>query len=137
MTKGAAPSQLALYVAVTASWTIGLFGYWAQAQLLDSIMAEFGVAETAAGFLFSAEMFSYFIALFCAAWPLARWSRVRTALLGGVIVVAANVAAAYAPTFEALVLLRVLAGVGGGLVSAAGTASASSSRDEPEFEAIR
>jgi predicted MFS family arabinose efflux permease len=136
MTKGASPSQLALYVAVTASWTIGLFGYWAQAQLLDSIMAEFAVGETAAGFLFSAEMFSYFIALFCVAWPLARWSRVRTALFGGVIVVAANVAAAYAPTFEALVLLRVLAGVGGGLVSAAGTASASSSRDPDRTFAV-
>jgi len=127
MSTQTSPSQLPLYLAVTASWTIGLFGYWAQAQLLGSIMAEFDVGETATGFLFSAEMFSYFIALFCAAWPLARWSRVRAALIGGVIVVAANVAAAYAPSFEMLVVLRVLAGIGGGLVSAAGTAAASSS----------
>jgi predicted MFS family arabinose efflux permease len=125
-----------LYLAVAASWTIALFGYWAQAQLLDSIMAEFDVGETATGFMFSAEMFAYFITLFCAAWPLARWSRVRTALIGGVIVVAANVAAAYAPSFEMLVLLRVLAGIGGGLVGASGTAAASSSVDPDRTFAV-
>jgi hypothetical protein len=60
--SGASPSHpWGLYLAVTASWTIALFGYYAQAQLLDSIMAEFDVAETAAGFLFSAEMFLYFL----------------------------------------------------------------------------
>jgi predicted MFS family arabinose efflux permease len=99
-------------------------------------MAEFDVGETAAGLLFSAEMFSYFITLFCAAWPLARWSRVRTALLGGVIVVAANVAAAYAPSFELLMLMRVIAGIGAGLVGASGTAAASSSLDPDRTFAI-
>ena len=75
-----ATHQFGLYFAVTASWTIALLGYYAQAQLLDSIMAEYGVAETAAGALFSAEILAYFLTIFCAAWPLARWSRVRTAL---------------------------------------------------------
>lgn len=94
---------------------IALFGDFAQAQLLDSIMAEYGVAETAAGFLFSSEMLSYFLTIFCTAWPLARWSRARTALIGCVIAIAANVASAYAPSFEMLVGLRVVAGFGAGL----------------------
>jgi len=128
--------QTRLYFAVTASWTIALLGYYAQAQLLDSIMAEYGQAETAAGALFSAEMASYFITLFCAAWPLARWSRTRTALIGGVVVVVANVASAYAPSFEMLVALRVLAGLGAGLVGASGTAAASSSLDPDRVFAI-
>ena len=95
-TGSANPSthKFGLYFAVTASWTIALFGYYAQAQLLDSIMQEFGVAETATGFLFSSEMLSYFLTVFCTAWPLARWSRVRTALIGCVIAIAANVASA-------------------------------------------
>lgn len=125
-----------LYFAVTASWTIALLGYYAQAQLLDSIMAEYGVAETAAGFLFSAEMLAFFVTLFSAAWPLARWSRVRTALIGAVVAVAANVAAAYAPSFEMLIAFRIVAGMGAGLVSAAGTASAASSLNPDRVFAI-
>ncbi|MFB3077474.1 MAG: MFS transporter, partial [Lysobacterales bacterium] len=121
---------------MVASWTIALFGYYAQAQLLDSIMAEYGVAETAAGSLFSAEMLCYFVTIFCAAWPLARWSRIRTALIGCVIVIAANVASAYAPSFEMLIALRMAAGIGAGLVGASGTAAASSSMDPDRVFAI-
>jgi predicted MFS family arabinose efflux permease len=135
--SGASPSHpWGLYLAVTASWTIALFGYYAQAQLLDSIMAEFDVAETAAGFLFSAEMFLYFLTVFCAAWPLARWSRVRTAMMGCVIAIVANVASAYAPSFETLILLRLLAGFGAGLVGASGTAAASSALEPDRVFAV-
>jgi predicted MFS family arabinose efflux permease len=137
-TGSANPSthQFGLYFAVTASWTIALFGYYAQAQLLDSIMQEFGVAETATGFLFSSEMLSYFLTVFCTAWPLARWSRVRTALIGCVIAIAANVASAYAPSFEMLIALRIVAGFGAGLVGASGTAAATSSLNPDRAFAI-
>jgi predicted MFS family arabinose efflux permease len=118
-----------LVAAVAAAWAVSLLGYYAQVQLLGPIMREFERGEAAVGWLFSLENTVLAISALAVAGPLARWSRTRVALIGGVIVVLANVVSAFAWSFESLVVMRALAGVGTGLVGAAGTASAASTRE--------
>ena len=57
MSTRTSPSQYPCIWPSQASWTIALFGYWAQAQLLDSTMAEFD-SERRPRRMFSAEMFA-------------------------------------------------------------------------------
>jgi predicted MFS family arabinose efflux permease len=116
-------------VAITASWTISLFGYYAQAQLLGPIMQDFHQGEEAVGWLFSLENTVLAVSGLVIAGPLARWSRARTALLGGAIAVAANLVSAFVGSFEALTVARVLAGLGAGMAGAAGVAAAASTRE--------
>jgi hypothetical protein len=69
-----------LIAAVTATWTVSLFGYYAQAQMLGHIMAEYGQGEAAVGWLFSVENAALALTTLAAAGPLARLSRTRAAL---------------------------------------------------------
>jgi predicted MFS family arabinose efflux permease len=105
---------------------MSLFGLYGQLQLLGPIMQRFGALEGDVGRLYSFENGAFFTTILLASGPLARVSRVRTALLGGLLYVVGNVASAYAGSLDALLLARMLAGVGSGLVGAAGTASAAS-----------
>ena len=118
-----------MLVAVTAAWTISLFGYYAQAQLLGPIMVDFQRGEEAVGWLFSAENVVLALSGLVAAGPLARWSRARTALLAGSIAVLANFASVLMPSFEALVVARMIAGAAAGVTGAAGLAAAASTRE--------
>lgn len=118
-----------LIAAVTATWTVSLFGYYAQSQMLGPIMAEFGVGEAAAGWLFSVENAALAISTLAAAGPLARVSRVRAAVFGAILVALSSVASAYTTSWELLLVLRCLSGVGAGITGAAGTAAAAASRD--------
>ena len=118
-----------LVVAVSAAWLISLFGHYAQTQLLGPIMREFGKGEEAVGWLFSLENTALAVSGLMIAGPLARWSRPRVAMIGGLVVVLANVASAFAWSFESLMVIRALAGIGTGVVGAAGTASAASARE--------
>jgi predicted MFS family arabinose efflux permease len=116
-------------VAVAAAWAVSLLGYYAQPQLLGSIMREFERGEAAVGWLFSLENTLIAISALAVAGPLARLPRARIALIGATLVVVANVASVFAWNFDALVVTRALAGVGAGFAGAAGTASAASARD--------
>jgi predicted MFS family arabinose efflux permease len=117
---------LRVSAAGSVCWAISLFGLYGQLQLLGPIMERFGALEGAVGQLYSLENGAFFTTILLASGPLARVSRVRTALLGVLLYVVGNVASAYAGSLDALLLARVLAGVGSGLVGAAGTASAAS-----------
>ena len=114
---------------VTASWTISLFGYYAQAQLLGPIMNDFQLGEEAVGWLFSLENTVLAVSGLIFAGPLARWSRARTAFMAGAIAVAANLASAFSGSFETLLVARFVAGAGAGVAGAAGLAAAASARD--------
>jgi len=127
--SGSTKLPLRVLVAITASWTISLFGYYAQAQLLGPIMQDFHQGEEAVGWLFSLENTVLAVSGLVIAGPLARWSRARTALLGGAIAVAANLVSAFVGSFEALSVARVLAGLGAGMAGAAGVAAAASTRE--------
>jgi predicted MFS family arabinose efflux permease len=118
-----------LIAAVTGTWTVSLLAYYAQAQLLGPIMRQFEQGEQAVGWLFSLETTALALTSLAAAGPLARWSRSRAALLGGTVVVAANIVSAFAGSFEILVVARLLAGAAAGLTGAAGVAAAAGTRD--------
>ena len=127
--------SILLIVAVSASWTVSQLSYYAQQQLLSPIMNQFGRGEEDVGWMYGAEVAAYAITVLVAAVPLARVSRAGLALFGGVVLVAANVASGLIASgignnFELLQFSRVIAGVAGGLVGAAGTAAAASSLDQ-------
>jgi predicted MFS family arabinose efflux permease len=123
-------------VAATAAWSLGLLSYWAQPQLLGPIMRDYDLGEEAVGWLFSLENLAYGLAILIAAGPLARYSRSRVAILGSLLLFGANVASAFVGSYEGLLLTRWFAGVGGGLVAAAGTATAASTGNPERVFAI-
>ena len=92
-------------------------------------MQDFHQGEEAVGWLFSLENTVLAVSGLVVAGPLARWSRARTALLGGAVAVAANLVSAFVGSFEALTVARVLAGLGAGVAGAAGVAAAASTRE--------
>jgi DHA1 family inner membrane transport protein len=138
-----APSRLPipLLVAVTATWTVAQLSYYAQPQLLSPIMSQFGRGEQDIGWMYGAELFAFAMTSLAAAGPLGRLSRVRVAMFGGAILVAANlisglVASGLSDSFELLQFSRVMAGVGGGLITASGTAAAAGAREPQRVFAI-
>ena len=135
------PVPLPLLVSVAATWTVGQLSYYAQPQLLNPIMSHFGRGEEDVGWMYGAEVFAYAVTALVAAGPLARLSRVGVALFGGAILVAANlisglVASGLGDSFELLQFSRVMAGAGGGLLGAAGSAAAAGARDPQRVFAI-
>ncbi len=122
--------------AITAAWTISLFGYYAQAQLFGPIMNDFQLGEEAVGWLFSLENTVLALSGLLFAGPLARWSRARTAFIAGVVAVAANLVSAFAGTFEILLVARFVAGAGAGVAGAAGLAAAASAREPDRMFAV-
>ena len=116
-----------LTVAASSAWVVAYLAYYAQAQMFAELMEKFAQGEAAVGGLSSIENAAFFITMMLAAGPVARLSRAGTAIVGGVILVLANVASAYVISWDALFALRVVAGAGAGLVSACGTAALASS----------
>jgi predicted MFS family arabinose efflux permease len=109
---------------------------YAQPQLLESIMADHGELESAVGAMFSFENAAFFITLLLISGPIARISRARTAVAGILVLIVGNVASAYAGSFDALLIGRVITGIGAALVAAAGTAAVASSMQPERIFAI-
>jgi predicted MFS family arabinose efflux permease len=125
-----------LSLAAGMCWALAMLGLYAQPQLLESIMADHGALESAVGKIFSFENGSFFITLLLASGPIARMSRARTALAGMLVLVVGNIASAYADSLDVLLVARTITGIGAGLISAAGTAAAASSRQPERVFAI-
>ena len=132
----ASGSFIRLVVGASSAWVVAYLSYYAQTLMMGSLMETFEQGEAAVGLLSSLENGAFFITMMVAAGPVARLSRARMAIFGGFLLVAANVLSAYAPEWEHLMVLRVIAGVGGGLVSACGTAALASSLDPDRGFAI-
>jgi len=133
--------SILLVVAVSASWTVSQLSYYAQQQMLSPIMSQFGRGEEDVGWMYGAEVAAYAITVLIAAVPLTRISRAGIALFGSALLIAANVAsglitAGDGSNFELLQFSRVMAGVAGGLIGAAGTAAAASALDPKRVYAI-
>jgi predicted MFS family arabinose efflux permease len=125
----APPGDARLIVAVSGAWTLSLFGYYAQSQMLGHLMTEWGQGEAAVGWLFSVENAALALTTLAVAGPMARLSRTRAALAGAAVVFLANVASAFVGSWEALMVMRFISGMGAGVAGAAGTAAAASTRD--------
>jgi MFS family permease len=127
----AAPLPILLIVSCSATWVVAQLSYNALPQLLDPIKVAFDRSDEVVTRMYGYELFVFAIVALAAAGPLARFSRVFVALVGGAVAVAAGVVSALTDSYSVLVVSRIMLGAGGALVGAAGTAAAASSR-EPE-----
>ncbi len=99
-------------------------------------MEKLQVSETDIGILYGAENFLYFIAILLTAIPVTKYSRTKMAILGTVIVVVGSIASALTDSLTMLTFYRCVVSVGGGIASAAATASAAGSKDPVRTFAI-
>jgi predicted MFS family arabinose efflux permease len=133
----AVPSlPILLLVSCSAAWIIAQLSYNALPQLLDPIKVAFDRSDEVVTRLYGYELLVFAVVAFLIAGPLARVSRVFVALVGGAIAVAAGVTSSLTDSYTVLVACRVLVGMGGALVGAAGTAAAASSVDPERVFAI-
>jgi DHA1 family inner membrane transport protein len=132
----APPLPILLIVSCSAAWVIGQLSYYALPQLLDPIKVAFDRSDEVVTRMYGYELLVFAIVALFAAGPLARFSRVFVALLGGSIAVAAGVVSALTDSYSVLVVCRIMLGAGGALAAAAGTAAAASSRDPERVYAV-
>ena len=123
-------------ISCTACWFLAQMSYYAQAQMLGPVMSRYERGEIDVGVMFTQELTVYALTALFVAGPLSRVSRVKAAALGGLILFTVNLVAASTDSFEVLRISRLLAGFAGGLISAAGTASAASSLHPQRIFAI-
>jgi predicted MFS family arabinose efflux permease len=110
--------------------------YYGQAQMLGPLMSRYERGEIDVGIVFTQELTVYALAALFVAGPLSRISRVKAAAVGALLLLTVNLISAYTDSFEVLRMTRVLAGFAGGLIGAAGTASAASSLNPQRIFAI-
>lgn len=115
---------------------VAYLSYYAQSFLRIELMELYDKGDAAAGGLNSIENTAFFVTMMMSAAPMARLSRAKAAIFGGVVLVLANIASAYAPSWEVLTATRIVAGFGGGIVAACGTAALASSIDPDRAFAI-
>jgi predicted MFS family arabinose efflux permease len=125
-----------LIVSCSAAWVIAQQSYYALPQLLDPIKVAFDRSDEVVTRMYGYELFVFAIVALAAAGPLARFSRVKVALLGGSVAVAAGIVSALTDSYSVLVVCRIMLGAGGALAGAAGTAAAASSRDPERVYAV-
>jgi predicted MFS family arabinose efflux permease len=130
------PLPILLIVSCSAAWVVGQLSYNTLPQLLAPIKVAFDRSDEVVTRMYGYELFVYAIVLLAAAGPLARFSRVPVALLGGAVTVAACIMSALTDSYSVLVVCRIMLGAGGALVGAAGTAAAASSRNPERVYAV-
>ena len=125
-----------LIVSCSAAWVVAQQSFYALPQLLDPIKVAFDRSDEVVTRMYGYELFVFAIVALAAAGPLARFSRVFVALLGGSVAVAAGIASALTDSYSVLVVCRIMVGAGGALAGAAGTAAAASARDPERVYAV-
>ena len=90
-TPVAVPLPILLIVSCSAAWVVAQLSYNALPQLLEPIKVAFDRGDEVVTRMYGYELFCYAIVALAAAGPLARFSRVFVALLGGSVAVAAGI----------------------------------------------
>jgi predicted MFS family arabinose efflux permease len=133
----AVPSlPILLIISCSATWVVSQLSYNALPQLLEPIKAAFNRSDEVVTRMYGYELFVFAIVAMIAAGPLARFSRVLVALLGGAIAVAAGIMSVLAENYSMLIVCRIMLGAGGALVGVAGTAAVASSQSPERIYAI-
>ena len=130
------PLPILLIVSCSAAWVVSLLSYNTLPQLLDPIKVAFDRSDEVVTRMYGYELFVFAIVALVAAGPLARFSRVLVALLGGAVAVAASIMSALTDSYSVLVVCRIMLGAGGALAGAAGTAAVASSRTPERVYAV-
>jgi predicted MFS family arabinose efflux permease len=131
-----APLPILLVLSCTIAWVIAQLSYNALPQLLEPIKETFGQSDEVVGRLYGYELVVFAAVAMLAALPLAFLSRALVALLGGTLAVTAGVVSSATDSYSVLVICRVVLGMGGALVGAAGTAAAASSANPARVYAL-
>ena len=135
--SSATPSlPILLIVSCSAAWVVSQLSYYSLPQLLDPIKVAFERSDKVVTQMYGYELFVFAIVALAAAGPLARFSRVLVAIIGGAVAVAACIMSAQTDSYSVLVVCRIMLGAGGALVGAAGTAAAASSQDPERVFAL-
>ena len=132
----AAGSHIRTLISCTACWFLAQMSYYGQTQMLGPLMSRYERGEIDVGIMFTQELTVYALAALFVAGPLSRISRVKAAAVGALLLFTVNLISAHTDSFEVLRMTRVLAGFAGGLIGAAGTASAASSLNPQRIFAI-
>jgi predicted MFS family arabinose efflux permease len=132
----AAGSHIRTLVSCTACWFLAQMSYYGQAQMFGPLMSRFERGEIDVGIVFTQELTVYALAALFVAGPLSRISRVKAAAAGALLLLIANLISGYTDSFEVVRITRLLAGFAGGMIGAAGTASAASSLNPQRVFAI-
>jgi len=125
-----------LIVSCSAAWVVAQLSYNALPQLLEPIKVAFDRSDEVVTRMYGYELFVFAIVALAAAGPLARFSRVLVALVGGAVAVAAGIMSALTDSYSVLVVCRIMLGAGGALVGVAGTAAVASSRNPERIYAV-
>jgi len=123
-------------VSCTACWFLAQMSYYGQTQLFGPMMSRYERGEIDIGVMFTQELTVFALTALIVAGPLSRISRVRAAVAGALLLIAVNLISASTDSFEVVRVARMVAGFAGGLLSAAGTASAASSQNPQRVFAI-
>jgi len=123
-------------VSCTACWFLAQMSYYGQTQLFGPVMSRYERGEIDVGVIFTQELTVFAITALIVAGPLSRISRVKAAVAGALLLITVNLISADTDSFEVVRVTRMVAGFAGGLLSAAGTASAASSQNPQRVFAI-
>jgi len=123
-------------VSCTACWFLAQMSYYGQAQMFGPLMSRYERGEIDVGIMFTQELTVFALTALIVAGPLSRISRVKAAATGALLLFTVNLISAYTDSFEVVRVTRLLAGFAGGLIGAAGTASAASSHNPQRIFAI-
>ena len=129
-------SHIRTLVSCRACCFLAQMSYYGQAQMLGPLMSRYERGEIDVGIVFTQELTVYALTALFVAGPLSRISRVKAAAVGALLLFTVNLVSAYTDSFEVLRITRLLAGFAGGLIGAAGTASAASSSNPQRIFAI-
>jgi hypothetical protein len=105
------PLPILLIVSCSAAWVVGQLSYNTLPQLLAPIKVAFDRSDEVVTRMYGYELFVYAIVVLAAAGPLARFSRVLVALLGGAVAVAACIMSALTDSYSVLVVCRIMLGL--------------------------
>jgi len=134
--KMASGHYIRTLVSCTACWFLAQMSYYGQTQMFGPLMSRYDLGEIVVGVMFTQELTVFAITALIVAGPMSRISRVKAATAGALLLIIFNLISAYTDSFEVVRVTRVLAGFAGGLLSAAGTASAASSQNPQRIFAI-
>jgi predicted MFS family arabinose efflux permease len=118
-----------LFSSFAAISGVGLLSYAALPFLMGSTMESLGLSESNTGLLYSLEFITAAISSLILAPRTGRIKRKNIALVGASIVVLGNLVSALWCSFEFLLIVRPLIGIGAGLALACGNATISNAKN--------
>jgi len=122
-----------LMSAFSAAYGIGLLALLALPFLIGTSMSSLALNEAQAGRLGTVEFAGVMLASLAAAPLMGRLDRRRLAYTGGLIALGANALAAATQSYDTLLLIRPLAGLGAGLAMACGNATVANAKNPERF----